>query len=203
MVRDMIEVEKKFRLEDGQEEALIEGAEFVHEARFRDVYFDTEAYELTTQDMWLRKRDERFELKVGAYVDGRRLADQFEEIEDEAAIAKRIGLREDLPLEDAMRERGLEPFCDFTTTRRKYRIGEFVIDLDTVVFDTFTYRIGEIELMVNSLSEVESAVERILAFAKSHHLTIDPVRGKVFEYLRRSKPEHFEALAQIGLANRE
>lgn len=199
----MIEVEKKFRLEDGQEEALIEGAEFVSEAQFRDVYFDTEAYELTTQDMWLRRRDDRFELKVGAYVDGERLADQYEEIEDVGAIARRIGLRKDLPFEDALKERGLEPFCDFTTTRKKYRSGEFVIDLDTVMFDTFTYRIGEIELMVNDPIQVEDAIDRILAFAHARRLTIDSVRGKVFEYLRRSKPEHFEALAQVGLANRE
>lgn len=200
---NMIEVEKKFRLEDGQAEALIEGAEFVHEASFRDVYFDTEEFELTTQDMWLRKRDDRFELKVGAYVDGKRLADQYEEIGDEAAIARRIGLREDIPIEDAMRERGLEPFCDFTTTRRKYRSGEFIIDLDTVVFDTFTYRIGEIELMVNDSAEIETAVSRIIAFAEYKNLALTAVRGKVFEYLRRSKPEHFEVLAQIGLTNRE
>lgn len=48
--------------------------------------------------------------------------------------------------------------------------------------------------MVNDKSEIESAIEQIMDFAKSHNLTIAPVREKVTEYLKRAKPNHYQAL---------
>jgi len=33
-------------------------------------------------------------------------------------------------------------------------------------------------------------------FAKTQNLTIAPVRGKVIEYLKRIKPNHYQALVQ-------
>ena len=53
--------------------------------------------------------------------------------------------------------------------------------------------------MVNDKSEVESAIEKIMDFAKSQNLTIAPVRGKVIEYLKRTKPNHYQALVQAGV----
>jgi hypothetical protein len=52
--------------------------------------------------------------------------------------------------------------------------------------------------MVNDKFEIESAIEKIMGFAKAQNLTIAPVRGKVIEYLKRVKPNHYQALVQAN-----
>ncbi|OGC82605.1 MAG: hypothetical protein A2788_00165 [Candidatus Abawacabacteria bacterium RIFCSPHIGHO2_01_FULL_46_8] len=95
-----------------------------------------------------------------------------------------------------MAKAGYSPFCTCKTTRRKYKKEPFIIDLDIVDFQDFIYYIGEIELMVNEKSEIESAIGKIIDFAKSQNLTIAPVRGKVLEYLKRVKPNHYQTLVR-------
>ncbi len=94
---------------------------------------------------------------------------------------------------------GYLPFCTCQTERRKYKKGQFIIDLDLVIFQDFTYNISEIELMVNEKSEIESAIEKIIDFAKEQNLTITPVRGKVIEYLKQAKPNHYQILVEKGV----
>ena len=60
----MIEVEKKFILTTEQEKSLIEGADFLGEKKFTDIYYDDEDFSLTKKDLWLRNREGRFELKI-------------------------------------------------------------------------------------------------------------------------------------------
>jgi len=50
--------------------------------------------------------------------------------------------------------------------------------------------------MVNEKSDIGGAIEKIMNFAKSQNLTIAPVRGKVIEYLKRVKPNHYQTLIQ-------
>ena len=54
-------------------------------------------------------------------------------------------------------------------------------------------------MMVNEKSEIEGTIEKIMTFAKEQNLTIAPVRGKVIEYLKRTKPNHYQALVQVGV----
>ncbi len=50
--------------------------------------------------------------------------------------------------------------------------------------------------MLKDAGDVEAAIEKIMAFAKELNLTIAPVRGKVLEYMKRMKPDHYQALIQ-------
>lgn len=197
----MIEVEKKFILTDGESAALTKDAEFLGEKIFTDTYYDTTDYVLTTKDKWLRERDGRWELKLPLNADGKRLADQYDEIEDEAEIRNALGLSMEGAVRDALVTAAYSPFCVCKTTRKKYRKDEFVIDLDAVEFGDFSYGIGEIELIVNEKSEMSGAVAKIMEFAKAYHLTIAPVRGKVIEYLKRKRPEHYEKLVASGVVH--
>lgn len=197
----MIEVEKKFLLTDGESEALTQGAEFLDEEVFTDTYYDTADYALTGKDKWLRERDGRWELKLPLNADGRRLADQYDEIEDEAGIRNALGMLAEGVLRDVLAASGYASFCICKTTRRKYRKSGFIIDLDMVEFEDFSYGIGEIELMVHTKEEIDGTVAKIMEFAKAHHLTIAPVRGKVIEYLKRKKSEHYNALVAAGVVN--
>ena len=181
----MIEVEKKFILSDSDVDRLTEGVPLLSERSFTDVYYDDAIFSLTIKDRWLRRRDGKWELKMPLHDGADRLADQYDEITDVAKIWAALGVPDG---------KGYTPFVSIITSRRKYKTGSFVLDLDAVDFGTFVYHIFEIELLVNEKSEIEGAIQKILAFAKEKNLTIAPVRGKVVEYLKRERPEHYQAL---------
>lgn len=195
----MIEVEKKFILNDKDKELLTKDAQFLNERVFTDIYYDTENFSLTSNDKWLRSREGRFELKIPLYERAERLADQYDELEDELKIREALNLSSGGNLADDLVKAGYSPFCSCKTTRRKYKKEPFVIDLDIVDFQDFTYNIGEIELMVSDKSEIEGAVKEIMNFAKIQNLTVVPVRGKIIEYLKRAKPNHYQTLVKRGV----
>lgn len=192
----MIEVEKKFILNDQDKERLTKGAQFLNERVFTDVYYDTDIFSLTSKDNWLRSREGKFELKLPLHDGAKRLADQYDELEDEQKIREALYLPANGSLADNLAKTGYSPFCTCKTTRRKFKKEPFIIDLDIVDFQDFIYNIGEIELMVNDKSEVDGAIGKIMTFAKEQNLTIAPVRGKVIEYLKRAKPNHYQVLVQ-------
>lgn len=210
----MIEVEKKFNLSEEEISHLVDGADFLNERVFTDIYYDTKDYILTKQNKWLRSRDGKFELKVPTVLKYGSNIDQFDEINNvekikevlsfdeldkEKNIRENILLSQESNLTDDLLMAGYKPFCVCKTTRRKYQKDKFIIDLDIVDYTEFTYNIGEIELMVKDESEIEDAVGKIMAFAKKNNLKIAPVRGKVIEYLKRFKPKHFDALVKSSV----
>jgi len=195
----MIEVEKKFLLNDEDRERLTKEAQFLSEKTFTDAYYDTADFTLTSQDKWLRSRDGRFELKLPLHHGTDRLADQYEELEDDSSIKEALGFVGEGSLADDLANKDYQPFGTLVTTRRKYQKGDFIIDLDIIDFGNSAYTIGEIELMVSDKSEIEGAVEQIIQFAQEQGLTIAPVRGKIIEYLKRINPDHYKALVEAGV----
>jgi len=201
----MIEVEKKFLLNKEQEKQLIEGAEFIGEKVFTDIYYDAKDYCLTSNDKWLRSRSGKFELKLPFNkINEVRRGDLYDEIEDENRIRDIFNVSKDFGMEEGLEKNGYAKFCTCTTTRRKYKKGIFAIDIDFVDYnDDFTYGLAEIELMVNDESEMSKAIENIIDFAKESGLEVKYVRGKVIEYMKRKLPEHFQALVTSGLIKPE
>ena len=194
--KSMIEVEKKFILTPEQEKSLIEGAEFLGEKQFTDIYYDDKDFSLTTKDIWFRQRDGRFELKLPMNVSlEERVSDQYKEIEDEKEIKKYFNFNNDASLSDLLKEREYESFCIMTTIRKKYKKEDFGIDMDIV---DFGYAIAEIEYMAQDNSNLQQATDKIIEFAKKHNLTFDELtRGKGSEYIRRNNPKHFQALIDV------
>lgn len=195
----MIEVEKKFILTYENERQLLDGAEFVSERKFTDVYYDNSDYALTTHDIWLRARDSKWELKVSLRTDPHRFGDQYEEIDDEELIREKLHIPAGENLENDLALAGYASFCVITTLRRKYKKGPFTIDLDEGRWDGGVHALAEIELMVNDASEVEGALQSIHAFAEKMRLGFRRVHGKVVMYLKESRSEHFRALVEAGV----
>jgi predicted adenylyl cyclase CyaB len=195
----MIEVEKKFSLSADEINKLTAGSQFLGEKTFTDEYYDTEDFLLTAQDKWLRLRDGKWELKLTmnkGQAANKRKMDQYEELETEEGIKEALNIKSKKPLSLALAELGYKPFCKITTTRKKYKKGEFTIDLDQV---DFGYNIGEIELMVEDHGQMQEALDKITEFAGKNNLSLLPVRGKVVEYLKRNKPEHYQKLKDAGV----
>jgi len=195
----MSEVEKKFILSESDMGRLTEGADFLQEKVFTDTYYDTTDFILTSKDKWLRSRAGRFELKLPLYQGAERMIYAYDELENEEDIKKVLGFEMGKSFSDSLADNMYFPFCICKTTRRKYKSGDFNIDLDAVEFKEFAYSLGEIELMVNDKSEVKEATEKIMALAEEKRLKIAPVRGKVIEYLKRIRPEHYQVMLKLGV----
>ena len=196
----MIEVEQKFILSEKDEQLLTRGANFLGEKTFTDIYYDTADYALGKNDIWLRRRGEKWEVKIPTGNPGKKVTRQYQEIEGEEKIRQVFDVAPKNDFISDIAEYGYAPFCECQTTRRKYAREKFIIDLDVASCgEDFSYRIGEIEMMVPSEEQAEFATEEILQFAKSLGLEALPVRGKVVEYLKRKKPDHYQALMEAGV----
>lgn len=196
----MIEVEKKFLLDAGLKARLIEGAEFLGKKIIIDVIYDAADYRITCADTILRSRDGHFELKIPVHEDhntSTRLMDQYQELETEDEIRKYLSIKREGTLAEDLARCGYTPFVTLITVRERYKSGEFTIDIDSV---DFGFNVVEIELMVEEQSKTQNALKKVLAFASSRGLSKTPHGGKVMEYIRRHRPEHYAALVRAGVA---
>ncbi len=197
----MIEVEKKFQLNKIELKKLLEGAEFLGEQTFRDLYYDTADFTLSKNDIWLRKRGEQFQLKlpVAGNDSLQTQTTQYQEIEGEEKIREIFAIPPIADFEMDIEKFGYGIFCDLTTIRKKYQQAGFTIDLDQVVSNLvgeqdFSYQIIEVELMVESQAEIASAAEQISAFAEKNKFGGEKVQGKVLAYLFQKKPKHYKGI---------
>lgn len=197
----MIEVEKKFKLTKEQEKKLLEGAEFVGEKTFTDIYYDNAQFSLSTQDMWLREREGNFELKIPMHQDRDKSVDQYDEIVGENAIREIFAIFPHGTFQEDLATLGHQPYCKCVTKRKKYHKEGFVLDLDEVEFSgtDLKYAIAEIELLVKDKEDAAVAVEKVIDFALKHDLKVEPLLGKVGTYLKEKKPQHYEALIASGV----
>lgn len=190
----MIEVEKKFVLNDKNEKHITENAKLISEKKVIDTYYDTEDYDLAKKDWWLRNRNGQFELKIGfkgKSPQGTERIDHYKELETEDEIKNALHLKQETPLEEGARIAGYLPYTTLTTIRRKYKEDDFTIDLDEI---DYGYKIGEIELLVENEADIPHASEKIENFAKAHGLETTPIRGKIVEWIRRNAPEKYQQI---------
>jgi adenylate cyclase class IV len=185
----MIEVEKKFQPTDGQLSRLLVGAQFINEQKHTDIYYDLPDFSYLRKDTHFRKRDDKYELKIKMPVLSKHTS-RFEEIDDETDILERLGFDRNAGLEKIIKENMIIS-CVIKTKRRKYKKDEFIIDIDKT---DFGYNVCEIELLVESETEMNQAEEKIIAFAKKFDFPIEKLPGKVKECLRITKPEIYKNL---------
>lgn len=191
----MIEIEKKFILQSDDRVRLIAGATFLVKKIFTDVYYDTADHVLTKKDIWLRTREGKFELKFPVGIaDRKRDITSYDEIEDDALIARKLDFEIVGSLGETLLSRGYYPFAAIATTRLKYEKDEFHIDIDDA---DFGYAVSKVELMVASEHDRLLASQRILDFVAAQGIAVENgpvIRGKVVEYIKRNNPDHFQAL---------
>ncbi len=192
----MIEIEKKFILSDEERERLLDGAEFAGERMQHDVYFDDEAYSLTRANKFFRRRNNRWELKIGVEHDFDLDVTHYRELETEDEILTELGITHHRTMEEDVAAEGLTPCAEYCVTRCSYLKGRFRIDHDVT---DFGYEMVEIELLIEDGANRAAAEILILDFARSHGIEIKYIRGKLLEYLRRNNLDHFQALVKAGV----
>lgn len=194
----MIEIEKKFLAQDLQISLIEQTGTFLKKISFVDTYYDALDYRYTTKNVWLRKREESFELKVG--IQGTKGIDRYEEITDLPLIAAKLGIGFSHSFEKGLERQGIVPYSTFRTTRSKYQMGQLFIDIDHAEDGDFIYRIVEIERMVETQEQISLAEEEILRLAERLQLESSAkIQAKLIAYLHQKKPEHYQALANAGI----
>lgn len=189
----MIKIEQKFITTKENILHLTKDAEFLGEENFTDVYYDTKDYALTKNDFWLRSREGNWQLKIPKYQAEKKLSGQFNEIEGEEKIREIFGIVPLSDFETDIAKFGYAPFCEFRTIRKKYRKENFIINLDEVEDRDFNYCEGKIEMKVED-DQTQKGRKQIEKFAAEFELKLVSTCGKVYEYLKRKKPEHFQTL---------
>lgn len=201
----MIEVEKKFLLDGAQMKNLLDGAKLISKKSFQDTYYDTADYSLTSKDYWLRQRDSKWELKVPLQKTALSLnhTNIYNELEDIDLIIKELKLDPALKFEDSLKKAGISGFITVITNRASYEKDGFHIDIDEATYkgSDFKYAVSEIELLVESEDEIDSAEKKIVEFARGIGLTVDKViYGKVLAYLESESKAHYQALVQAKVS---
>lgn len=197
----MIEVEKKYPLDTGDRERITKGRMPFKTVTLVDTYYDDDDFSISTKDRWLRKRNGTFELKVPLHSASamERDADQFDEIEDEDGIRKFFNIARYGSLDEDIANAGYRPFGTIVTTREKYRINDLTLDVDSI---DYGYELCEIESMVERPEDMDRAIEKIRSCAHMLGLVERPLKGKVFEFINRTNPKHYQALVDAGLIDR-
>ncbi|MEK7588513.1 MAG: CYTH domain-containing protein [Patescibacteria group bacterium] len=178
----MIEVEKRFQLTDEQEKAMLEGAEFLGEKLVHDIYYDYPDYRMMKKDIRLRKRNDKFELKV------KKSAGVNQEIENEKEIARYFNLSDSI---SDFVEKNLVKLIEYNTLRKKYKKGDFNIDIDNT---DFNYKLCEIELLVDKDSDVKSATTQIKELAQKFGFENQKTLPKRVAFLKKFKIEVYNEL---------
>lgn len=184
----MIEVEKKFQPTKEQLEKLLSEAEFLNEKEVHDVYYDFPDFRLRKKEILLRKRGEKFELKVyKPEVKGQsRIADEYY-LEDE--IKERIGV-----LNGSLKsiiETQMDVLCDFKTLRKKYSRESFVIDIDKT---DYGFEVIEIEKEAVSEDMISKVNQEILEFAGKYGIEVKDLPLKTEAYLMTKRPEVYKEI---------
>ena len=179
----MIETEKKCKPSENFLNFLKDNAQNFGECVCKDIYLDFEDFRLMKNDIRLRLRNGKYELKIP--VPGEKQADVYEEIEDENQILKKLNLKNFDNLVEKI---------SLVTHRRKFKFGEFNIDADEVTSPgkNFSCRLAEIELMTESADEYEITQQKIFEFMRDHEIKNEVVNGKCVEYIKKYYPELFE-----------
>lgn len=192
----MIEIEKKVLLDGASLRKITNEAKFSKKKVFTDAYYDTKDIRFTLHNTWLRKRDQRFELKIGLDKE-KEVLDRYEEVTDPWEIAQKLNLslEDSTNLEVALEKEGIEPFCSFTTNRESYQWKDFSVDIDVAHCNSLVYSLAEFEICASSIEEAKKAEDTLRKHLEILQIDIHlAVPAKLTYFLHKFIPEHYEKL---------
>ncbi len=195
----MIEIELKFKPTKQQKEEMIKDLIFVSEEIFHDVYYDKNDYSLSTNDIWLRSRNDIFMLKKPLTVNSEYLKKQNnspkKEITDLEEIINELNLsnnKKHLNLHEHLIDSGIYDVYKYKNHRLKYKKAEFVIDFDHAIFpDGFECEVCEVEMIIEDDLKIEDAVNKIKIFAAAYGMQVEDVKARLIEYIERINYKHY------------
>lgn len=148
------------------------------ERTFHDVYYDDQDL-LSGNGLWLRKRDGKWQMKMGK--GGDRLNSRLQEISDHTTIAEKIHSLTGQTIPQSSNF-GLSRLAGFSTTRQTWLADdEFTLVLDRT---DFGHTVGEVELEINARVHDSEEAEKLMT----------EMDMKIVEFLERYKWAFSEAI---------
>jgi adenylate cyclase class IV len=188
----MIEVESKFTISAEKLAELLKQAEKISEQKIFDQYFDCGLFSLMRKDIWLRRRQGIWEIKIPPNRESRQSeVKSYLESQDLDLIEKTVMTCSGLSLSQ------VKCYAEINKFRQKYRLEEFTLDLDLADYGSSQYQVNEIELMAKNELERQDALRKIRVFAEEKGLILGKVRGTLMEFLYREKADLYEELSLI------
>jgi uncharacterized protein YjbK len=199
------EMEIKLSLNRVEIERLVRLFANLGNQTIRDIYFDSSDFRLTKKDIWLRYRTSSkgsgFEMKVGAPSNLTSLGmTDYEEVRDINRIALTLGISTEEVNEYGLQVAGYPIFCSCITSRSKWKNGVFTVDVDDSSFagyPNFSFPVVELEVEAENLEKAEE-LARSLFSERRIDFRLLPF-GKICEFLRVNKPNHFQVLVDVGV----
>jgi adenylate cyclase class IV len=188
----MIEIEKKLNPSNESVELIKNDAIFISSKIMNGILYDYENFSLIKDDVWLRKRNGKFDLKVSRDKDRKnRFLDIYDEIKDESKICEALNIK-------SIAEENFIEVANLITKRGKYKLGEINIDFDfvTSAHDDFAYQLMEVELMVEIEVEVPAALEKIKRLMNRYGIPDKSATAKIMQYFHEKKRHIFDAISQ-------
>ncbi len=188
----MIEIEKKLNPPSEIIDQIKSDAVFVESRTMNDIFYDYKDFSMIRNDIWLRKRNGRFDLKVSRDKDMKnRDFDIYDEIEDESKICKTLNI-------ESIEKESFIEVANLITRREKYKIEDFNIDFDLVtsMHDNFVYRLMEVELMVKDDYDTAIALEKIKRFMNKYNIEDRHATAKLIQYFYEKKQHIYDILQQ-------
>ena len=188
----MIEIEKKLNPSPEIIERIKNDATFVKVITKNDILYDYKDLSLTKNDVWLRKRNGKFELKVSRDKNVKnRALDIYDELEDESKICEFLKIK-------SIESENFIEIVNLRTKRERYKLGEINIDFDyaTSPYDDFVYSMMEVELMVEDESDSAISLEKIKAFMNKYGIEDKPAATKIMQYCYEKKRHIYDELMQ-------
>lgn len=195
----MIEIEKKFHASPEALSCIDSACVFVGKRINTDIYYDTPDYRLTTQNIWLRTRNEHFQMKTPFEGGKKKGANLYHEWETDSDIQRFLGFPSEETLLDSLHKNNITPFVTLTTHRTKYKKDDYTLDIDQTAAPDFSFSAVEIEILVSNPSESDDALRRILELGKQWHLNSNIPHGKVVQFLQEHRPHHYQALLKADI----
>ena len=188
------EVEQKFAVPDNYRDILKSvGAVKKSEKDLTDEYLDTSDYQLMRMDYWLRRRGEKYELKIppedkvhkreGVGMTQYREVEGREEVQ--AVISKLLNKSVD----------ELTTLVKVAAVRELYSFEDFSISIDRIQNDGWS--VGEIELMTRSDADMLQVKKRIEDLGQKLSFTPQQA-GKVNHCLKTQNPEASDLLKTLN-----
>jgi len=210
------------------------GFAFASRIEMEDWYFDSPNFNLLRKDCWLRYRtnaqgDGQWQLKIGKTSDhtAKGRSTIYTELEGEDAVEKSCDLlnvpapMDELHAPDMndiafdgytapvfpVASSGFIPFARIFTQRSSWKalsesLNDLSVDLDLT---DFGYAVGEVELLVDSPSDIATAQHRIRTLIEQLQVEKDapPATGKLEFYLEQYRPDLYDFCVEIGVLRGE
>ena len=188
------EVEQKFCVPSGYREILeSNGAIFQSKKSLVDEYFDTADLALLRQDCWLRKRGDKYELKVAPegqhHTQSSVGMTQYREISGKSDVESELVKITNTALDEMTR------LCVVDAVREAWKLGDFNIVIDRLEDDGWS--VGEIELIATRGENIEELKERIENLGQQLKFTVQSY-GKVRHCLENQNPDAWKLLTTLS-----